>query len=131
MIYNPIGNGAKSTESSFAQIKLPHKYYKSQLWNEQTSSFADIKHDTLEQSHFDQKGQPFTDYEMFIPYTAMPNEVAVFKIKMVEEGKRAQFDQENEKKTNNFNQESQTASSLSILGMGTTNEILFSYTNPA
>lgn len=61
----------------------------------------------------------------------MPNEVAVFKIKMVEEGKRAQFDQENEKKTNNFNQESQTASSLSILGMGTTNEILFSYTNPA
>ena len=44
---------------------------------------------------------------------------------------RAQFDQENDSKVQNLNQESKNSSSLKVLGMGTQDEVLFSYSNPA
>lgn len=68
---------------------------------------------------------------MYIPYTAEPGDVAVFKIKKVDQAQRAQFDQDNEKKVTSLNQKNQNASSLTVLGMGTLNEVLFSYSNPA
>jgi hypothetical protein len=43
---------------------------------------------------------------MYIPYTAEPGEITVFKIKKVDQAQRAQFDQDNEKKVTNLNQKS-------------------------
>ena len=67
----------------------------------------------------------FTDFEMFIPSNFHQAEPTVFKIVKITAAERMQIDQQLEANLAQVNKKT----SLSVLGVGPSGDILFTYTN--
>lgn len=129
-----VQNPQLKSVKSYAKIKLPSKNYKAQKLS--NGKFVDVPSDVLEQQHYNYDFKEFNDYEMYLPHQFDANQLSIFKIIKIDEKERQKIDEQVDQSLTQKAKEvteGKTAakSSLKVLGIGPTNDILFTYQNPA
>jgi len=125
VVQNPASVDSRHT---FANLKLPHKNFKAQKWNSVSFKFEDMPSDLFEQHHFNYEQKEFIDFEMVVPGPYSTGELTLLKVISIEDAEREEI-QKKEAKAKQLAQADESPISLTVLGIGPSNDILFQYKN--
>lgn len=115
-----VHNPSSRANEQFVRIRLPENKYKAQQWSTSKRAFVDVESDILEQKHVSNTKKLSTDYEIFIPCSIKPSDVAIYKLV-----KTAEADDSRPLRKN------RDVASLNAYGFSPEGDVLFEFTDPA
>lgn len=114
-----VQNPSSRPNNQFVRIRLPENKYKAQEWFRSERAFKDVETDILEQKHISNARKVSTDYEMFIPCSIKPSDVAIYKLIRIPEAD-----------DNRPLRKSVDAASLNVYGFSPDGDVLFEFSDP-